>query len=189
VERIDGDLLDEIGRLWYRGKGLPEPEQQALLATQVVIRGWREGEMLAYGDVLTGVRQDFYVFGDRLYEAEEMYCPLPGCACGEVTVAFETRVPRGAPPPGRVIVDGSGRGKLEPSKNGRDRLAQLWRAFLERHPRHVDRFARRYPVMKTIGERVVGEPGPAPGPTISRNGPCPCGSGKKYKRCCAPPSR
>ncbi|MCL0060628.1 SEC-C metal-binding domain-containing protein [Dehalococcoidia bacterium] len=29
---------------------------------------------------------------------------------------------------------------------------------------------------------------PAPshrvGPTISRNEPCPCGSGKKYKRCC-----
>ena len=27
----------------------------------------------------------------------------------------------------------------------------------------------------------------AEGATISRNGPCPCGSGKKYKRCCAPP--
>ena len=26
------------------------------------------------------------------------------------------------------------------------------------------------------------------GAVISRNGPCPCGSGKKYKRCCAPPA-
>ncbi|MBL8295267.1 MAG: SEC-C domain-containing protein [Bryobacterales bacterium] len=31
---------------------------------------------------------------------------------------------------------------------------------------------------------------PAPRPTVGRNSPCPCGSGKKYKRCCgvnAPP--
>jgi|GEM_PF-1640728 len=25
---------------------------------------------------------------------------------------------------------------------------------------------------------------PSPGATVSRNGPCPCGSGKKAKRCC-----
>ena len=24
-----------------------------------------------------------------------------------------------------------------------------------------------------------------PGPKIGRNAPCPCGSGKKYKKCCA----
>jgi uncharacterized protein YecA (UPF0149 family) len=25
---------------------------------------------------------------------------------------------------------------------------------------------------------------PAPAPEIGRNDPCPCGSGKKYKKCC-----
>ncbi len=32
-----------------------------------------------------------------------------------------------------------------------------------------------------------GAPSPKPpgdGPVVSRNGPCPCGSGKKYKKCC-----
>ncbi len=24
----------------------------------------------------------------------------------------------------------------------------------------------------------------APGPNVGRNDPCPCGSGKKYKKCC-----
>jgi uncharacterized protein YecA (UPF0149 family) len=24
----------------------------------------------------------------------------------------------------------------------------------------------------------------APSPTVGRNDPCPCGSGKKYKKCC-----
>jgi preprotein translocase subunit SecA len=34
-------------------------------------------------------------------------------------------------------------------------------------------------------------PGPAPfereSPKVGRNDPCPCGSGKKYKRCCGSP--
>ena len=37
--------------------------------------------------------------------------------------------------------------------------------------------------------RDVGHPPPIPpirreGPKIGRNDPCPCGSGKKYKKCC-----
>ncbi len=30
-----------------------------------------------------------------------------------------------------------------------------------------------------------GEPGRRQNPKVGRNEPCPCGSGKKYKRCCA----
>ncbi len=37
------------------------------------------------------------------------------------------------------------------------------------------------PTLKMSGVGRKPRPGPAP---ISRQGPCPCGSGKKYKRCC-----
>jgi uncharacterized protein YecA (UPF0149 family) len=30
------------------------------------------------------------------------------------------------------------------------------------------------------------EPYVRPGPKVGRNDPCPCGSGKKYKKCCLP---
>ncbi len=179
VERMDGDMLDSIGRLWYRGKGWPDPEQQALLAPKVKIRGWHRGDMLAWDDACTGVRQDYYVLDDRRYEAGEMYCPVPGCECGEVVVAFETRVPRGAPSPGYVVVNLTGATKIEPSKSGHNRLNQLWAAFRKRHPRYLARFTRRYPTMKIIGARVEATP------KVGRNDPCPCGSGKKYKKCCA----
>lgn len=34
-------------------------------------------------------------------------------------------------------------------------------------------------------EGIYGEFGPLAGPPkIGRNAPCPCGSGKKYKKCC-----
>ena len=33
--------------------------------------------------------------------------------------------------------------------------------------------------------RLLNPPAPAiAGPTLGRNEPCPCGSGKKYKKCC-----
>jgi hypothetical protein len=39
--------------------------------------------------------------------------------------------------------------------------------------------------IKTSGSERVWEPAPMrTGPKIGRNEPCPCGSGKKYKKCC-----
>jgi len=35
-------------------------------------------------------------------------------------------------------------------------------------------------------ERILAPPVPAlAGPKVGRNDPCPCGSGKKFKKCCA----
>jgi len=188
AERIDGDLLDSIGRLWYRGKGWLDPEEEALASSEIKIHGWRRGELLAWDDVYTGVRQDFYVLDKRLYEAADMYCPIPACDCGEVTISFECRRPRGAPPPGRVIVHRTGVTEIEPGKHGHEFLDQLWRAFQKRHPGYVARFARRYPTMKSIGARLVALPASA-APKPGRNDPCPCGSGKKYKKCCGTSAR
>jgi hypothetical protein len=37
----------------------------------------------------------------------------------------------------------------------------------------------------TDGDFELGAGGLAPAPRVGRNDPCPCGSGKKYKKCCA----
>ena len=56
----------------------------------------------------------------------------------------------------------------------------------------------RYGLVKEIGTRIQTESEgglekaapeieePAPPPRPGRNDPCPCGSGRKYKRCCGP---
>ena len=183
VERIDGNLLDSIGSLWYRGKGWPDPQGQGPLANEIDIYGWQRGEMLAWDDVCAGVRQDFYVLGNRLYEAADMYCPIPACECAEVVISFECQKPRGAPPPGQVIVQRTGLIEIVPNKNSQERLDQLWIAFQKRHPDYLTRFASRYPTMKSIGARIAPQPVVA-APKPGRNNPCPCGSGKKYKKCC-----
>ena len=182
ANRIDGELLDAIGSYWYRSKGLPDPGQRVLDAAAFELFDWQPGDMVPWHEICDA-RQDLYVLGDRLYEANELYCPVPGCDCGEVLVQFEVRKPRGAPSPGHVIVRQSGATEVQPIKKGRDRLEQLWSAFLLRHPNHLARFARRDPLMKAIGQRSFNLP-VSVAPKIGRNEACPCGSGKKYKRCC-----
>jgi SEC-C motif len=188
VGRIDGDLLDAFGRLWLKGKGLPDPEQEALLAQSIVIHGWRPGDMVHWTDLLQGVRDDLYLLDDRVYEASDAYCPVPECDCGEVFIAFNTVRPRGGPSAGSVTLFRQGPPKFEPCKVRRERLEELWTAFLARHPRHTERFARRYDVVKKLGSRMVAR-SVAPAPVVAaskvgRNDPCPCGSGKKSKKCC-----
>src|SRR5450631_875163 len=112
---------------------------------------------------------------NRVFEATEMYCPVPNCSCGEVMVDFETLMPRGPPSPGRVTVQRAGAVKFESGKDRGGRLARLWAAFEQRFPKHLERFARRYPVMKEVGARVVAKPRPSGSTKVGRNGPCPAG--------------
>jgi uncharacterized protein len=50
--------------------------------------------------------------------------------------------------------------------------------------RRVDRLAGGAPVPKQTP--VTATPPEKP-KTVGRNDPCPCGSGKKYKKCCGAP--
>jgi hypothetical protein len=181
VERLDGEVLDRIGRLWYAGKGKPDPEARVRQEERVALRGWEPGKMVGWDDLL-GVRRDLYDVGQRLYLVTECYCVDPACDCREVVLHMDTRIPRGGPCPGHVRVSLSGAATLEPTKRQAERLEQLWAAFQARHPDHLARFAAHYAVMKDLGNRIV--PAPRPSTKIPRNAPCPCGSGRKYKKCC-----
>jgi hypothetical protein len=61
-----------------------------------------------------------------------------------------------------------------------DRALKLFRAIDERR----NGAAAGASLCDTVHRLLGGEPIEARGQTISRNAPCPCGSGKKYKRCC-----
>ena len=56
--------------------------------------------------------------------------------------------------------------------------------FIMRNCKRIMKTARKKGFAPPV---VVEAPPPRDPGFIARNGPCPCGSGKKYKRCCAPP--
>lgn len=181
ADRIDDDVLDAIARLWHRGKGQEPPPEPGVGGANIEVEGWRPGDLVVWDEARPALRGDTYVFGERTFEAVELYCVEPECGCGEVIVDFSPIVPRGAPHPGHVELHGT-EVTLHPShERHRDRLSELWNAYCQRHPRHRERFARRCATMHGLAGRIVAA---SPKPKVGRNAPCPCGSGKKFKKCC-----
>ena len=105
-------------------------------------------------------------------------------------------------------LDGS-RNEIDFSNDSASTTKYLLRAWEHRGACHFSEFRRRYDLIKSIGSRsfsslaesssssqvqpVVTPPTridppqkiAASRPRVGRNDPCPCGSGRKYKRCCA----
>ena len=67
----------------------------------------------------------------------------------------------------------------EKLKKEYDRKAQYIRGGL-----YEEKYARNYRQSKVISEGDDMEPYVRTQPKVGRNDPCPCGSGKKYKKCC-----
>lgn len=178
--KLDDDLLDEIARIWHLGKGAPPPELDASPST-FVLPGWAPGQLVSWDAVHPVLRVDPYAIGDRVFEAVELYCVDADCRCSKVHVEIRAVTPQGASHPGRVELDGTVVTLRPAYERQRDRLTELWRAYCERHPRYQERLARRSAAMHRLAGRIVAPP---PAPSVSRNAPCPCRSGKKFKLCC-----
>jgi hypothetical protein len=181
AERLDDDALDALARVWHLAKGLPVRPSPAEGGSKIEIEEWRAGDLVVWDETQPDLRSDTYVFGERIFDAFEHYCVEPDCACGEVVIDWLVTRPRGAPHPGRVEFDAADAHLRPDHERHRARLEELWAAFRKRHPRYRERFARRSAVMHALAGRIIAAPRrPKPG----RNGACPCGSGKKYKKCC-----
>lgn len=117
-----------------------------------------------------------------MYLAEDSYCLRPGCTCDDVTVEFIELSSPGSPKPlgpARASIR-----RLDKFRTGDPQLRDLWAALLQQHGsgKLRERFARMRQVAR---QRLVPEPVSSSPASVGRNEPCPCGSGKKFKRCCA----
>ena len=189
VDRMNGDVLDKMGELWYLGKGFPDQREIVLKSKSLKIPGWHPGDMVYYSAPFKWVRNDFYVLEDEPeieFEAHDMYCVNPGCPCGDVVVAFVRLEQTIEQSVGMVEVNLCGRIGLKPEAGQKDTLERLWAAYGKRHPACMDRFARRDADMKLVGNKIraLKAEKSAAAVKIGRNDPCSCGSGKKYKKCC-----
>ena len=93
--------------------------------------------------------------------------PLPA----PLTPPDDARIPNGGPPPDR------------PDVEEQRRLAA--KSTMEDFTRNVQRKKdREMEALQFVGGDADSKPAPvASGAKTGRNDPCPCGSGKKYKKC------
>jgi hypothetical protein len=149
--------------------------------------------------------------GDVEYVVVEHYCLNPACECNQLHLAFHPIRPD-PEAPGKYVAETAfratmslvGRVELERLHDADPATARRILAEWEQDsdPAELKRLKWRYEKMREIGRRSLegytrkelaeprrqrldsAQPDPRP-KRVGRNDPCPCGSGKKYKRCCA----
>lgn len=149
----------------------------------------------------------------REYLVEDRYCPNPDCDCQAVHLEFFEAVSQHDGKlriyqrfmgrvtfAGRLIVEErvkchltdanaalsawwkEYRDDLEMLKDRYREVKEIGQRSLEARPSR--RFAARRTITSPITQDVPLEEQPAANGKVRRNAPCPCGSGKKYKKCC-----
>jgi hypothetical protein len=151
-----------------------------------------------------------------VYLVEDQYCPNPDCDCQSAhLVFFEVVSPADGEPgihprfhgrvtfAGRLIVEERFACKVAEAE---EVLAAWWKE----HPHALKLLKAHYEDVKEIGQRSLAgrrltadrsaprrptglmteslsvSDEPRPTGKVGRNVGCPCGSGKKYKKCCMP---
>lgn len=184
---LDGELLHHLARIRQERRGLL---RQSDSWKQQSWAGWKPGEMLRWAEVFDQGRNDAYRINGELYFAEDLYCVTPGCTCTEMRILFGKKQPdESVIELGSVVVDTRSGDELRigAPEGQHAQVEALWAGFRARHPARSF-VASRAAMMKRVGQELSGlsqrSMASNPGNT-GRNDPCPCGSGKKFKRCCA----
>ena len=144
------------------------------------------GDMIPY-DALFPADWDLLVVHEgSTYWAIDHHCPNHACTCAEIFVELHQIDSADAERVGDARID-LDRPKSRPKASTplaaevTSRLLAKHRDDLVRRRAEVRRAVARHAAEGSVAPQEVDSP---PG-AIARNAPCPCGSGKKHKRCCA----
>jgi len=154
--------------------------------------------MVGYKDILPFAKFFSFMLGEDRWLVDEQYCMNPDCDCRDVLVDFlriDVRIEGTASVAQHMptAVYDSRRDTfrpLTPPWSEEPALETLTKALREAQPDLPAEVRKRRAVLRTLyrkaRRREYGEtPPPAdPSPKVRPNEPCPCGSGKKYKKCC-----
>ena len=171
------------------------------------------GEIISErGSIASGGRSCAFRFEHEgvEYLVDDLYCPNSDCHCREVNLLFWRCVPVEEPGEGIVTeecfmakVPFDGRMEIVKTYDCPLRSAEeIYSTWWKRERGELDRLEWRYQKVREIARRsapprpktalrpdLLPERPVRSGSRVGRNDRCPCGSGKKYKRCCGQPTR
>jgi hypothetical protein len=139
----------------------------------------RDGWLLSFWEVFPYDFDLTVVHDEHLYLADDQYCVNPGCTCDDVVVQFIDTSREGE---NLGHARASVRRLRAVTTEGSPEIRPLWNALLEDHGHRPLR--ERFRRMRALADRPPRPQRQVLPPRGGRNAPCPCGSGKKLKRCC-----
>jgi hypothetical protein len=193
ADELDGELLDRLHGEWLHAKRwrLPEAHDEGTWAAE-----WKadRGRLVGWHEAFPHARQDMYGIDDSVTLVLDHYCINPGCTCRDVRVALlEPDGPDRWTQFGDFVYDlGSRRAaRFDASTSSKAPLVRAVHAALEARYDVAAHFSHRRARMQEVGRALARVATARPMPPAAtmpakagRNNLCPCGSGKKYKKCC-----
>ena len=202
-ELVD-EFLSSLDRVYITEKVEMERQGQRNILEYTISReDVLDGALIAYSSATFNGQSiydggGYYSFNvtyrDQTFMVEDLYCPNPDCDCNEVIFLFCAESINGVLiPEFRVQWTFSGVIKdIENLSNNftRKQIRSIFEsASVQEKIINKSSLLYRYEEIKEIGKRSLLSTRMKPVNNthikkIGRNEPCPCGSGKKYKKCC-----
>jgi hypothetical protein len=188
-------VLDHLWSRW-RAPRLPSGIDWKTQALDV----WEPGALLSTMIAFPEERPDRYLVDGKVYQVDTLFCVNPSCSCTEAhlsLLAFSEEEKRLSDvgiallPPETMFPVG-----FDGEKRDLDTFVRIYMEWRRRNVPAKERLLELRDMTRRRGlelhELVAARSRSAepvrPAPSVSRrpgrNEPCPCGSGKKYKRCC-----
>jgi len=154
------------------------------------------------GSILYGGRGYGFTFEHncKKYMIDDIYCINPACQCEAVRLVFIEFCKETGVLSELFECDLSFKNRLKIEHHHpqctKEEAKKIFKEWQKSDPEVTDVLKYRYKEMKKIGQRLVAKddryktipkysiPSSIRRRKIGRNDPCPCGSGKKYKKCC-----
>ena len=177
--------------------------QQNILNYTVSRQDVLDGALVAYSSATSNGQSmydggGYYSFDvtcrNQNFMVEDLYCPNPKCECNEVIFLFCAESINGVLVP-EFRVQWSFSGAIKDIENlshnfTRKQIRSIFEsASVQEKIINKSSLLYRYEEIKEVGKRSLHSARVKPINNthikkIGRNEPCPCGSGKKYKKCC-----
>jgi hypothetical protein len=151
-----------------------------------------DGEMASYHEIFPYAREVWVRRGERRWLFDDQYCVQPDCACRAAVFSFyEEGSSRMRATPVLSIEYDLGSGDVRPYGDpvaGAPSIGAMMEALRAGIPGFAEFVAGRQKQLQHLYNRHIGH---VPSstvrrdvPKVERNDPCPCGTGKKHKKCC-----
>jgi SEC-C motif len=170
------EVLEVLRRRWHRVKGQQLPDEWRNVDWTRIDRE----ALVPFMEVVPSRWDLSVIAGDRRYWAVDCWCLNPACTCEEIVVDF-VEDQGGTVGPVRIDV-----ACWRLTDAGNPRGADLAERLLG-DPATRRELRARHKMMRGVARelpQIHHDRQQSAAPTPARNAPCPCGSGKKYKRCC-----
>ena len=174
---------------------------------------WGEGTLVGYAEIFPFANGFPFELGEQVWQIDHQYCIEPDCKCERVLLSFlhlgsETQPVRDMiknPPAAFYEYKRHSLEMVKKPAGDQPSLGVLLETLKEQYPEFDSTVMKRRQQLRALFVRALSKeyepPFDAPeagtdipeadepaacrtSAKVGRNDPCPCGSGKKFKKCC-----